>query len=83
MNLKLEKLYKINDNTKLKGVASVIIDDCFKVTDIKIIEGENGLFLAMPTKQLKNGDRIDLVHPINQETRELFNKVIFDAYNEE
>ena len=81
MNLKLLKIFKIDNDTKLKASATVIIDDCFVVNDIKIIEGENGLFLAMPNKVLKSGTKIDIVHPINKETRDLFNSVILDVYN--
>lgn len=80
MNLKLDKINKVENDTKFKGSASVIIDDCFLVTNIKIIEGENGLFLAMPNKILKNGKSVDIVHPLNKETREEFNKLILDAY---
>lgn len=81
MNLKLDKIFKVDNGTKLKGSATVIIDDCFVVTDIKIIEGDNGLFLAMPNKILKDGSKVDIVHPINKETREQFNNLIIDAYN--
>lgn len=80
MNLKLLKIFKIDNDTKLKASATVIIDDCFVVNDIKIIEGENGLFLAMPNKVLKSGTKIDIVHPINAETRKIFNDVIINAY---
>lgn len=81
MNLKLENIYKVEDGTKLKGSASVIIDDCFKITGIKIIDGKDGLFLAMPNRVLSDGSKRDIVYPLNKETRELFNKVIIDAYN--
>lgn len=81
MNLKVDKIYKVEDGTKLKGSASVIIDDCFKITGIKIIEGKEGLFLAMPNRVLSDGTKRDIVHPINEETRTLFNEVIIGAYN--
>ena len=81
MNLKVDRIYKVDNGTKLKASATVIIDDCFVVSDIKIIEGDNGLFLAMPNKLLKDGNKVDIVHPINKETREQFNKLIIDAYN--
>ena len=81
MNLKVDKIYKVEDGTKLKGSASVIIDDCFKITGIKIIEGKEGLFLAMPNRVLSDGTKRDIVHPINEETRALFNEVIIGAYN--
>lgn len=81
MNLKLDRIHKIDNDSRFKGSASVIIDDCFIVTNIKIIEGENGLFLAMPNKILKDGKSVDIVHPLNKETREQFTKLIIDAYN--
>ena len=81
MNLKVDKIYKVEDGTKLKASASVIIDDCFKITGIKIIEGKEGLFLAMPNRVLSDGTKRDIVHPINEETRALFNEVIIGAYN--
>ena len=82
MNLKLDKIYKVEDGTKLKGSASVIIDDCFKITGIKIIEGKEGLFLAMPNRILNDGTKRDIVHPINEATRKLFTDVILSAYND-
>ena len=81
MNLKLDRIHKIEDSSKFKGTASVIIDDCFIITNIKIIEGENGLFLSMPNRTLKDGRKVDIVHPLNKETRDQFNKLILDAYN--
>ena len=81
MNLKLDRINKIENDSRFKGSASVIIDDCFIVTNIKIIEGENGLFLSMPNRTLKDGRKVDIVHPLNKETREEFNKLILDAYN--
>lgn len=81
MKVTLDKLYKIEDDTKLKATASVIIDDCFKITGIKIIEGNNGLFLSMPSRRLADGSNRDIVYPINSETRQLFNDVILTEYN--
>lgn len=81
MNLKLDRIHKIENDSRFKGSASVIIDDSFIVTNIKIIEGENGLFLSMPNRTLKDGRKVDIVHPLNKETREEFNKLILDAYN--
>ena len=83
MKVTLDKLYRIEDDSKMKGSASVIIDDCFKVTGIKIIEGTNGLFLSMPSRKLKDGTNRDVVYPINSETRQLFNDVILTEYNKE
>lgn len=68
------------ENSRMKGIASVLIDDCFAVHDIRIIQGDNGLFIAMPSR-LQNGEYRDIAHPINQETRKLFEDAIFEAYN--
>ena len=68
------------ENSRMKGIASVLLDDCFAIHDIRIIEGDKGLFIAMPSRQTSTGDFRDIVHPINSETRQLFEKEIFDAY---
>ncbi len=65
---------------KLKAVASLVIDDCFAVHDIKIVSGEGGAFIAMPSRKTPDGDYKDIVHPINSETRELFKNTIIEAY---
>ena len=68
------------ENSRMKGIASVIIDDCFKIHDIRIIEGDNGLFIAMPSRKTTTGGYRDIAHPMNSETRELFEKAILVAY---
>ncbi len=68
------------ENSRMKGIVSILIDDCFAVHDIKVIEGDNGLFVAMPSRRNAVGDYRDVAHPINQETREMFNKVILEEY---
>ena len=68
------------DDNKLKAVASLTIDDCFAVHDIRIIEGDNGLFIAMPSRQTSTGGYRDIAHPINSETRQVFEKEIIEAY---
>ena len=65
---------------KLKAVASVTIDDCFVVHDVKIIEGADGCFIAMPSKRTPEGEYKDIVHPLNTETRELLSKIVLDEY---
>lgn len=69
------------EGSRMKGIASVLLDDCFAVHDIRIIEGENGLFIAMPSKKTPSGDYRDIAHPINPETRTLFEDAILEAYN--
>ena len=68
------------DGGKLKAVASLTIDKCFAVHDIKIVSGEGGDFVAMPSRKTPDGDYKDIVHPINSETRELFKQTVLDAY---
>ncbi|NLZ25833.1 MAG: septation regulator SpoVG [Clostridiales bacterium] len=68
------------EDAKLKAVASIIIDDCFVVHDIKIIEGAEGNFIAMPSRKTPDGEFKDIAHPINTETRELIRDRVFKAY---
>ncbi len=67
--------------TKLRAVASILIDDCFAVHDIKIIEGANGVFIAMPSRRTPDGEFKDIAHPINTETRDYVTEIILEAYN--
>lgn len=71
------------EESRMKGIASVLIDDCFAVRDIRIIEGNDGLFIAMPSRKNAEGEYHDIAHPINAETRKMFEDAIFDAYNKE
>lgn len=69
------------ENSRMKGIASILIDDSFAVHDIRIIEGEKGLFIAMPSKKTPTGDYRDIVHPINPEIRAMFEDKIIEEYN--
>lgn len=69
------------ENSRMKGIASVLIDDCFAVHDIRIIDGDNGLFIAMPSKATATGGHRDTAHPIDKETRKMFEDAIFEEYN--
>lgn len=68
------------EDSKLKAVASITIDDCFVVHDIKVIEGKEGYFISMPSKKTPDGEFKDIVHPINTETREAISAQVIDAY---
>ena len=68
------------DDSKLKAVASITIDNCFVVHDIKVIEGVDGYFVAMPSRKSSEGEHKDIAHPINTETRESLIKTIMDAF---
>ena len=68
------------DGSRMKGIASVLLDDSFAVHDIRIIEGDNGLFIAMPSRKKSDGEYRERAHPINQEVRDMFAKAILDEY---
>lgn len=70
------------EDSRMKGIASILIDDCFAVHDIRIIEGDNGLFVAMPSRKTAVGGYRDIAHPINQEVRKMFEDKILEAYKE-
>lgn len=67
---------------KMKAVVSVTLDDSFVVHDIKVIEGEKGMFIAMPSRKGSMGEYRDIAHPINSEMREIFQKAILEKYEE-
>ena len=71
------------DDSKLKAVASVTFDDCFVIHDIKVIEGSESPFIAMPSRKTGDGEYKDIAHPIKQETRESIIKAILSAYEQE
>jgi stage V sporulation protein G len=68
------------EEEKLKGYATITFDDCFVVRDLKIISGTNGLFVAMPSKQRKDGTYRDIAHPLNSEMRAAIEKKVLEAY---
>ena len=70
-------------DSKMKGIASVIVDDCFAIHDIRIIDGEKGLFTAMPSRKTSSGEYRDVAHPITSDCRQLFNDAILEEYNKE
>ena len=71
------------EESKLKAFASITIEDCFVVHDIKVIEGNEGYFIAMPSRKTGDGEYKDIAHPIKTETREELIKVILNAFEEE
>jgi len=68
------------DEEKLKAYVSIVLDDCFLVSDLKVIHGPNGLFISMPSKRKKNGEFKDIAHPLNRETREQMERRILSEY---
>ena len=74
------RLRKVAKEGKLKAVVSITMDEEFVVHDIKVIEGEKGLFIAMPSKKAVDGEYRDIAHPINSETREKIQSIILENY---
>lgn len=74
------RVRKMTQDSKMKAIVSITIDDEFVVHDIKVIEGEKGLFIAMPSKKASDGEYRDIAHPINSDTRDMIQKVILDSY---
>ena len=76
------RIRKVAKEGKMKAVVSITIDDEFVVHDIKVIEGEKGLFIAMPSRKASDGEYRDIAHPINSATRDLIQTMILDKYAE-
>ncbi len=74
------RVRKVSKEGKMKAIVSITIDDEFAVHDIKIIEGEKGLFIAMPSRKTADGEYRDIAHPINAETREKIQKLILEQF---
>ena len=74
------RIRRINAEGKMKAVVSVTFDNAFVVHDIKVIEGQDKLFIAMPSRKTPDGEFKDIAHPINVETRELLQSVILEKY---
>ena len=74
------RVRKITKEGKMKAIVSITLDNEFVVHDIKVIEGEKGLFIAMPSKKATDGEYRDIAHPINSATRESIQRIILDSY---
>ena len=76
------RIRKVEKEGKMKAVVSITINEEFVVHDIKIIEGEKGLFIAMPSRKAADGEYRDIAHPINSETRDRIQRLILEKYEE-
>lgn len=76
------RVFPVNEE-KLKAYVTITIDDCFVIRDLKVINGNNGLFVAMPSKKRKDGTFKDTAHPVNNQTREMIEKKVLSAYEQE
>ena len=77
------KVYPAKESGRLKAYATVVFEDCFIVRDLKVIDGNKGLFVSMPSRRRRDGSFRDIVHPLNTETRENIEKAIINEYNKE
>lgn len=82
MNITDVRVRKVAKEGKMKAVVSITIDEEFVVHDIKVIEGEKGLFIAMPSRKATDGEYRDIAHPINSQTRERIQAIILEKYEE-
>ena len=73
----------LRDDAKLKAFASITLDDCFVIRGLKIIKGQTGTFVAMPSRKRKDGDYQDIAHPINNSTRKWMEDIVLEKYKEE
>jgi stage V sporulation protein G len=80
MDITQVKVFPV-DEEKLKAYVSIVLDECFLVSDLKIIQGPNSLFVSMPSKRKKNGEFKDVAHPLNRETRERMERRILEEYD--
>ena len=80
MNITDVRVRKMTKEGKMKAVESITIDDEFVVHDIKVVEGEKGLFIAMPSRKAADGEYRDIAHPINSETRASIQNIVLEAY---
>src|SRR5579864_4535465 len=82
MDITEVKVFPVNED-RLKAYVTITIDNCFVIRDLKVINGNNGLFVAMPSKKRKDGQFKDIAHPLNNETREMIENKIFESYEVE
>ena len=83
MQLTVVRIRQVEKEGQRRAVVSITIDDEFVVHDIKVIEGEKGLFIAMPSRKAMDGEYRDIAHPINSETRERIQQIILEQYRAE
>ncbi len=70
------------DEDKLRAYVTITLDNCFVVRDLKVIQGNGGLFVAMPAKKRKDGSYKDIAHPLNAQTREMMERLVLTAYEQ-
>ena len=76
------KVFPVNED-RLKAYVTITLDECFVIRDLKVIQGTQGLFVAMPSKKRKDGQFRDIAHPLNQETRSMIEEAVFNEFKRE
>jgi stage V sporulation protein G len=76
------KVFPVNED-RLKAYVTITLDGCFVIRDLKVIQGTQGLFVAMPSKKRKDGQFRDIAHPLNQETRSMIEEAVFEEFKRE
>lgn len=82
MNITDVRVRKILTEGKMKAIVSVTLDDAFVIHDVKVVNGQNGLFVAMPSRKTPTGEFRDIAHPITQEARDLLQSRVLEKYEE-
>ncbi|MBZ4688230.1 MAG: stage sporulation protein [Clostridia bacterium] len=82
VNITDVRIRKINQEGKMRAIVSVTLDDSFVIHDVKVIEGQNGLFVAMPSRKTPSGEYRDIAHPICSDAREIIQNAVLKAYEE-
>jgi len=82
MNITDVRIRKINMDGRMKAIVSVTFDDAFVVHDVKVVEGQKGLFVAMPSKKMPDGEFRDIAHPISSAARDVIQSAVLKAYEE-
>ena len=82
MNITDVRVRKVLTEGKMKAIVSVTLDDAFVIHDVKVVDGQNGLFVAMPSRKTPTGEFRDIAHPISQEARDLLQSRVLEKYEE-
>lgn len=82
MNITDVRVRKLLTEGKMKAIVSVTLDDAFVIHDVKVVDGQNGLFVAMPSRKTPNGEFRDIAHPISQEARDILQRKVLEKYEE-
>lgn len=83
MNITDVRIRKINTEGRMKAIVSITIDEEFVIHDVRVVDGNNGLFVAMPSRKTPEGEFRDIAHPINSQARERLQSVVLDAYHKQ